>query len=222
MTYIGTVQRTPPLFRETFDVCSDATFTLEDIRSLSDAPWRLLCWVTAEAFSQLDAGLTGDVMVRDFACLTDLGAQRLYRIDLSERGADNVPRAAAIAYDIIILELTMTASGERITARFPSREALSAWYDYIKTQGYSFHLERLYSETPAASLGGTPSRFNMTEAQAEALYRAFEAGYFDVPRKTDLATIAAEMGISTSALSKRLRRGQRHLINNTIAQYRDA
>lgn len=220
MAYIGMVQRTPPLFQETFTLSSDATFDLEAIRSLSDEPWRLLCWVTASDFAKLEEGLLGDVMVQDYECLSKLNEQRLYRIDLSKRGADNIPRATALEYDIIILDLTVTANGEQIMARFPSKKALSAWYDHIEEQGYSFQLERLYTENIASSPRSISDRFEMTEAQAEALYRAFEAGYFDVPRSTELTQIAGEMGISTSALSKRLRRGQHHLLRNTIVQDR--
>lgn len=52
------------------------------------------------------------------------------------------------------------------------------------------------------------SRWNLTPAQSEALEVAYEMGYFEVPKRANAAEIAAEVGISKSALLERLRRGQ--------------
>lgn len=66
--------------------------------------------------------------------------------------------------------------------------------------------------------GGLDNPFGVTEAQQEALLHALEAGYFDVPRQAKLGTIAEKLGITTSALSTRIRRGQQNLLQNTLAQ----
>jgi predicted DNA binding protein len=52
------------------------------------------------------------------------------------------------------------------------------------------------------------SRWDLTPAQFEALEVAYGMGYFEVPKRANAAEIAAEVGISKSALLERLRRGQ--------------
>jgi hypothetical protein len=47
----------------------------------------------------------------------------------------------------------------------------------------------------------------LSEPQREALRVALERGYFDVPRETSLAQLGAELGVSDTAVSLRLRRG---------------
>jgi predicted DNA binding protein len=47
----------------------------------------------------------------------------------------------------------------------------------------------------------------LSEPQREALRVALERGYFDVPRETSLARLGAELGVSDTAVSLRLRRG---------------
>lgn len=48
----------------------------------------------------------------------------------------------------------------------------------------------------------------LTEQQQETLQLAVERGYFEVPRKTTCEELAAELGVSTSAVSTQLRRIQ--------------
>lgn len=57
----------------------------------------------------------------------------------------------------------------------------------------------------------------LTPEQREALCLAFEEGYYDRPRRTDLEELAAELDISRQAFSDRLRRGYRNVIAATIA-----
>lgn len=59
--------------------------------------------------------------------------------------------------------------------------------------------------------------YGLTDAQREALLLTYERGYFDSPRATSLEDVAAELGISRQALSSRLRRGHRQLLETTLA-----
>ncbi len=52
----------------------------------------------------------------------------------------------------------------------------------------------------------------LTGRQEEVLRKAFAAGYFDYPRKTGSAELAAELGISGSTLSEVLRAAQRRIL----------
>lgn len=60
--------------------------------------------------------------------------------------------------------------------------------------------------------------YGVTTDQQEALVLAYADGYYDSPRQTDLETLADQFGISRQALSARLRRGYRNLIEHTLLQ----
>ena len=67
--------------------------------------------------------------------------------------------------------------------------------------------ERLeYPETCTVDLS------SLTPKQREAVHRAKQAGYYDQDTKVPLEELATEMGISKSALSQRLQRGEANVI----------
>ena len=56
----------------------------------------------------------------------------------------------------------------------------------------------------------------ITPKQWEALELAFERGYYDRPRRTDLSALAAELDISKSAVSQRLRAAETRLVSAVL------
>lgn len=63
---------------------------------------------------------------------------------------------------------------------------------------------------------GIAGRWNLTPAQADALAAAYRLGYFEIPKETTAAAVAAELDISKSAFLERLRRGQSAILDNII------
>jgi predicted DNA binding protein len=77
-------------------------------------------------------------------------------------------------------------------------------------------LERVYplhetDETPVAQ------RWDLTPPQQVALERAYEMGYFGVPREVTAGDVADDLGISKSAFLERLRRGQDALFGQVFS-----
>ncbi|WP_135365198.1 helix-turn-helix domain-containing protein [Halosimplex halophilum] len=56
----------------------------------------------------------------------------------------------------------------------------------------------------------------LTDAQREAIRTAHRLGYFEIPRTATLDDVAAELGISASSCSERLRRAQTHLVETHV------
>jgi predicted DNA binding protein len=56
----------------------------------------------------------------------------------------------------------------------------------------------------------------LTDAQREALLTALEMGYYEVPRAVDLDDVGDRLGITSTAASERLRRGERRLIERAV------
>lgn len=58
----------------------------------------------------------------------------------------------------------------------------------------------------------SPRGWDLTPAQEEALETAYRMGYFEIPRDSTTADIAAELGISESACLQRMHRAERRVI----------
>ncbi|QLH84668.1 helix-turn-helix domain-containing protein [Halosimplex pelagicum] len=58
----------------------------------------------------------------------------------------------------------------------------------------------------------------LTDAQRAAIRTANRLGYFEIPRTATLDDVAAELGISASSCSERLRRAQTHLVETHVEE----
>jgi hypothetical protein len=92
-----------------------------------------------------------------------------------------------------------------ISVAVPTREELSAVIAALRERGATVRLKRLSSSEPA------PGRRLLeidagaiTDKQREAVRAAVAAGYYETPRDADLSDLAAELGVSRSAVSQRL------------------
>jgi predicted DNA binding protein len=96
-------------------------------------------------------------------------------------------------------------------ALFPDRESLSATYDFCKEEELTMAVESIYELD-----GEHRDEYGLTETQHETLITAVEDGYFDIPQEATLDDLAAELDISHQALSERLHRGHKTLIENAL------
>lgn len=96
--------------------------------------------------------------------------------------------------------------------RFPSYDALSTFYGSCSETGVDVELLEVHE--PATP--GQNRRYGLTSGQRDLVVAAYEAGYFDVPRRTTLVELGEELEISDSAVSQRLRRGLAALIGATL------
>jgi predicted DNA binding protein len=114
--------------------------------------------------------------------------------------------------DVTLLSAVGTVENWRFEIRSVDQDALTAFRQYCLDHDVPLALETVQSE----ATGSLPSR-DLTGPQREALLLAYERGYFDTPRRVTLDDIAGDLGITRQALSARLRRGHRRLIEGTLA-----
>lgn len=57
---------------------------------------------------------------------------------------------------------------------------------------------------------------DLTEVQLRTLRRAYEAGYYDRPRRTDLTELSEELDVSKSAVSQRLNAAEAKLVASVV------
>lgn len=94
----------------------------------------------------------------------------------------------------------------------PDREALIHIWEYANDHDISIDILEIYGSESA----GDERSYGLTDEQRIALQVAFEEGYFGEPRDVSLNEVAEKLGLSSTAMSGRLRRGMRNLIASTL------
>ena len=187
---------------------TDVQFEIERITAPEPTNPRLFVWVegTLDAF---DATLDEDPTVSDVELLRDEGSRRLYGLRTTD------------ATDTVLYPLWTERGGEGLTARyadgwwharvrFPSRADAAAYQEALAEHGVESRLKSIRRDD------GEVPRSAVTPEQRAALRAAYRAGYFEVPREATMQEIADELGVSTQAVSERLRRGYARLVEREL------
>lgn len=195
-----------------------ADLTLELQFNHGERPMFLLTATDGQR-AALEAALDDAVDVADYALVGQAGDTHRYKagpaLSLEEQlGAaiDDLEGLKTLASaDAIIERIEVTPEGWRQTGWFADRATFDAFRRFWQRHA-GFHLHRL-----ARDGDPEPPGDGLTDRQTEALRTAYEMGYFEVPRGASLDAVAAELGISASSLSERLRRAQTELIEEQVA-----
>lgn len=112
----------------------------------------------------------------------------------------------------VVLEANGTPAEWRLTVLFEERSAASAFQECCTAAEVPLTIRRLEPITEYFETSTEP----LTERQREALVLAYSEGYFEEPRAASQAELAEELGISSSAFGRRLRRGIDSLIDEAL------
>lgn len=166
-------------------------------------------WVTGNDGEAIREALERDESVNDLELLSELDGEWLYRMEW----VDRIRTAVQILVEEqgSILAAFGDESGWRLRVLFAERDALSRTYDYCQNAGLTLDVRNIYRLDD-----GREGRFGLTDEQQDTLVIAYEHGYFDVPRSITLTDLAKDLDISHQALSERLRRGQKSVLENTV------
>ncbi|ODR80376.1 bacterio-opsin activator [Haladaptatus sp. W1] len=96
---------------------------------------------------------------------------------------------------------------------FPSYDDLSAFHNYSRDNDVDYTLGRVYT---LREVGKTQPAISLTDEQRDALLLALQHGYFESPSHITLDDLAKELDISQQALSERIRRGNKALLEQTL------
>lgn len=177
------------------------------------SPLVVFLWAGASAaeLDRFERALGTDPTVTDVERLSGDAEQRLFRMHLTEE-VPVLTTPVWVELGAARLAMQYIDGHWRARMRFPDRESLSAFRDFCETEGLGFRLHRLCD---AEGREGSVAD-GLTDCQREALRLAVDQGYFDLPRRTSLAELAAELEISDQAVSERLRRGCARLIRQHV------
>lgn len=168
-------------------------------------------WIEADDREDLEAALERDRTVESFERVETANGATLYRLVSSEETVVPTYREW-VSLGGQLLRCRGSAERWDVVMRFPDRERFGEYHSLLADENVEFELHRL-------SDGAAPDREitdPLTDRQREALEIAYEAGFFDVPRRATLSELAAELEISDQAVSERLRRGQTRLLEEYL------
>lgn len=120
---------------------------------------------------------------------------------------------SALAHaNIVVLSGIGTKEGWQFEVRGETRERIGEFRSNCQDHDIPIEITAVHSLLPVQGDG-----YELTDTQREALVLAYEMGYYDSPRAVSLEEVGAELDISQQSLSSRLRRGNRRLIERTLA-----
>lgn len=147
--------------------------------------------------------------VYDTRMLEEFGDLALFRAEWRPNAAivEGLKRA-----DVTIVELIGQEDKWTFEIRATDREDFRRFRALFEAQDVSVELHRLYD---LQELLAEDSE-RLTERQRSTLLAAYEEGYFDNPRRTTQAELGEHFDIGRRAVSDRLQRGIRNLIEDTL------
>ncbi|WP_255170614.1 helix-turn-helix domain-containing protein [Natrononativus amylolyticus] len=209
------------LFGSTLTANCDVAVSLEEIIP-TDATTIPYFWATGADLEAFERRALADPHIDAITQFDRIDDSALYRVDWHH---DDVGLLEALVETgAVVLEAYSEENAEanrwNFRVRFPNHDLLGQFYNVCTDHGIAITIGRVYTLTEASRAGRA---FELTPDQREALVLAVREGYFKVPRETDLGEIAAELGISQQATSKRIRRGADKVLRTSLlspAEYR--
>jgi len=192
-------------FGVVFEEFPEATVELERVVPTPDAV-RQYFWVENVPSDAIVEFLESQTDVAEVVPVVRLDDRTLFRYRNDRR--DSAVLQALFDSGATLLSAMGTRSGWQVHVRGDTQHAVATFDEECRGAGVQPTLRDL-SPSPDPPQN---EQLTVTDAQREALLLAYEKGYYAEPRETDLAELAAEVGISRQAFARRLTRGYRTLI----------
>lgn len=218
MSLIAEYRLHTPFLLDALESTPEMMVQIETLHTDSAGPSKVIFWAWGDDFRTFEQRMDADSTIRAYERLTELDGQCLYRVIPSEEGEEVFTYRVMTEHDIISLDEIGNYEGLTIRARFPGRDALSAYQNFCREKGLTFQLRNLYPETQHVADGERHGPQGLTPPQREVLQVCLEQGYFAIPRQITLEEIADELDVSVQAVSTRLRRALETLLENTLDQ----
>lgn len=201
-----------PLLRQTFERVPE--MEVEWIQSdIVDDRSRVFVWVTGPDFEVFEAALEADSTVAASLQMMEFGYRRLYSFELVNEGAEKDMYSLLLDEGAFIQHLRGSHEGWEFRIAFPDEEALHELIKFASEQHIDFDVYRIFQ------IQNVDHEYDhgISKKQQDALLAALGEGYFDVPRTVTMGELADQFDISGAAMSQRIRRGIKGLLENVYA-----
>lgn len=168
-------------------------------------------WATGDDFAAFEEKVASHPDVDEFAAVDRIEQSTLYR-GLWEADDDGLTNGIVDA-EATLLEGHCEGTRWEFHLRFPDHDRLTQFHNHCIEHDITLHIDRTYTLTERTQ---SVKQFGLSHLQREALLLALRRGYFDTPSQVTLDELAGELNISQQALSKRIRRGTRHVLGEML------
>lgn len=168
-----------------------------------------LIWVRYADRDEVELAFADDPSVSTVTCLSESGGRLLYRMEWGEQVG--LLLKMLTNSEATVLDAHGQENHWTLRVLYPERDEFSKTHSFCAEHGLTFDVETI-RELDSEATG----RFGLTDVQYKTLMLAVECGYYEVPRKTTLEGLADELDVSHQALSERLRRATRSLVENAL------
>ena len=197
--------------RRTLEATGDLAVEVERVVAYDPDHVMPYVWMSGDesALEAADDALADDPSVDEAERLTDLDGERLYRM----AWVDDVTVMLHLLTEerATVLAARVENDEWRFRVLCPEREAVSRTYESATEQGVSIEIRKLHRLEE-----NRHGRVGLTDAQYETMVAALDCGYYEIPRETDMEALSDELDISHQALSERLRRAHRTLVEELV------
>lgn len=168
--------------------------------------------VTSSLPDQITETLEADETTAEVVELSQRSERQLYHVSWQAR----VRTVLRVLLQTTGTLLCAWGAGDQWELRllFPEQEVVSEICANWRTHGIEPSIQRVVSVAGEFGL----AEMDLSSCQHDTLLRAYEMNYYDVPRGATLERVATDLRISHQALSERLRRGHRNLIQTTLCE----
>lgn len=187
------------------DALDDAPDAALELEYAADG-WTFVS-VTTDDPDRFERALRADATVDGVERVSAAETRQTYRV----RGDLSPPVETDLDAGVFVQTCTLDRDGWHLRIRLSERDTLTAFVGDCRDAGFATEVRRL------AEVSGDPAPgTGVSGPQATLLCEAYDRGYFDVPRRVSQAELAEGMDISSSGVSKRLRRATETLVANTV------
>lgn len=190
-----------------FEDISEIEIELEPVVPLEEGVIPLM-WISGSDPASVESRLENHNYCQDVKKIMSTDDRTLFELQWND-DFDGLIQTLLDAH-VTMLQATGNTEYWEFHLRFPTHEHLSNFSQMLTEKGVSVTLHHLYNPAPEVNESG------LSPEQRDMLILAYRNGYYEVPRRTNLAELAEEQYITDSALSQRLRRATSQLIEQSL------
>lgn len=157
-------------------------------------------WAIGSDFETFQQALKDDPTTTAVSVAEETEDEVLYRLEWRQDVLDLVKEM--VDHHAAISEATAQGGQWHLRLRFANEGMVSEFQKYFQKHGHNFQVHSFtHPRKPCQR------EYGLTKEQYDALVAAVRSGYYEVPRRTSVEELGEALGISSNAVSQRLRRG---------------
>lgn len=164
-------------------------------------------WAETDDFDRLAEILREDSSVDSAAVLSEFEDNCLLHVRWASDERELPP---IFGGDASLLDASAYDGEWQLQLFFPAEEEISGIYDVCEESAVEIE------EVTQLSDRSDSGYFGLTDRQYQTVFKAYESGYYDVPRGINQEELADQLGVSHQAISERLRRAHETVITNGL------